>query len=131
MAGSSPETEVTAEDVRALCTLLAEHKAGDVAALDMRPLHSWTDFFVIATCTSGTHRDGLVRRISEFACERGFSVKGGGKASGDFRENGWTLVDMGQAVVHLMSAEARAFYELERLWAQPGAPDRAFFVKSP
>jgi ribosome-associated protein len=29
----------------------------------------------------------------------------------------WDLTDMGSIVVHLMSQQARDFYELERLWS--------------
>jgi ribosome-associated protein len=103
------------EPVKALCVLLEEHRAGDVVALDLRELHSWTDYFIIATVTSGAHRDGLVRHIKDFAGERGFAMrKGPGKSGSD---DGWSLVDLGTVVIHLMSSSSRSFYELEQLWS--------------
>ncbi|MDR2768312.1 MAG: ribosome silencing factor [Treponema sp.] len=109
MDGLSPEIE----QVRAICRLLEDHRASDVKALDLRPLHSWTDFFVIATVSSGTHLSGLLRHIRDYAAEQGFAVfRGGGRAADD----SWTPVDLGTAVVHLMNGSAREFYELEELW---------------
>jgi ribosome-associated protein len=103
------------DPVKVLCTLLEEHKAGDVVALDLRELHSWTDYFIITTVTSGAHRDGLLRHIKDFAGEQGFAMrKGPGKSGFD---DGWSLVDLGTVVIHLMSSSSRSFYELEQLWS--------------
>ncbi|MDR2181935.1 MAG: ribosome silencing factor [Treponema sp.] len=110
MDGLSPGIE----QVRAICRLLEEHRASDVTALDLRNLHSWTDFFVIATVSSRTHLSGLLRHIRDYAAEQGFAVfRGGGRAGID---DSWTPVDLGTAVVHLMNGTAREFYELEELW---------------
>ncbi|MDR0598698.1 MAG: ribosome silencing factor [Treponema sp.] len=98
-----------------LCRLLEEHKGGRVSALDLRELHCWTDFFIIATVSSGTHLQGLLRRLKEYAAEQGLLVFQGWRKRDD--SGGWSLVDMGTAVIHLMSAQSREFYELEELWA--------------
>jgi ribosome-associated protein len=92
-----------------------------VKVLDLRGLCGWTDFFVIATVSSNTHLQGLERYIKEFARQQGIDIlrrsrkppAGAGAALPDE----WCLVDMGPVVVHLMSAPARSFYELERLWS--------------
>lgn len=104
------------EEVRAMCALLEDHKGDKVCALDLRELHSWTDFFIIATVTSNTHLEALARHIEDFAADKGLITRG--KRSG--LANGWNLIDMGTAVIHLMSAPMREFYELEELWLSAG-----------
>jgi ribosome-associated protein len=100
----------------ALGELLRDARGQDVVALDLRELNSWTDFFIIATVTSGAHRSGLERHIKEFARDRGLEIlRRSSRPSGGV-EDEWSLIDMGDIVVHLMTEKARLFYELERLW---------------
>jgi ribosome-associated protein len=101
---------------RALGELLREARGLDVVALDLRDLNAWTDFFVIATVTSGAHRSGLERHIKEFARERGLEVLRRSTRPSSGVEDEWSLIDLGDIVVHLMTEKARLFYELERLW---------------
>jgi ribosome-associated protein len=73
-----------------------------------------TDAFVI---TSGTN-PRQVRTIAEEIEER-LKLAGG---PAPLRIEGlddarWVLMDYGDFVVHVMLAEARDFYQLERLWA--------------
>jgi ribosome-associated protein len=93
--------------------LLKEHKGGDVVVIDMRPLSMWTDFFVIATASSGAHLSGLQRQIKEFAAKNGLPMLRGQKkpAPGD----GWDVSDLGFIVAHVMTESTRSFYELENL----------------
>jgi ribosome-associated protein len=97
----------------ALGELLAAHRGEEIAVLDLRRLAAWTDFFVIATVSSGTHLSGLQRHIRDFCRERGVEIL---RRSSARDEDEWCLIDMGAIVVHLMSRKARGFYELERLW---------------
>ena len=103
--------------------LLKDHRGSEVVVMDMRPLHFWTDFFVIATTTSRTHLAGLERHIKEFARERGTEILRRSRKPKSFAESQtepqseeWSLMDMGTIVIHLMTANARSFFELERLW---------------
>lgn len=96
-----------------------EHKGQAIKCLDLTELSAWTDFFVIVTVSSSTHRSALQKYLCEYARDQGLEIRNSGKKTPNDDE--WTLVDFGPIVVHLMSAEARAFYELERLWANGSA----------
>jgi ribosome-associated protein len=95
--------------------LLSAAHGGDVVVMDMRNLNFWTDFFVIATVTSNAHLSGLERHVKEYARERGLDILH--RSRRPEIEDEWCLLDMGGMIVHLMTAKARAFYELERLWS--------------
>jgi ribosome-associated protein len=94
--------------------LLREHNGQDVSVLDLRGINNWTDFFIIATCTSRTHMDGLDRHIKEFCREKKIDILGRSRKSTD---DDWRLIDLGWIIIHLMTGRVREFYELERLWA--------------
>jgi ribosome-associated protein len=87
-------------------------KAKDVVVLDLRQLNNATDFFVIASGTSDAHVRGIAESVVEKLGRTGHQVHhveglNGGR---------WVLLDFVDFVVHLFHPEARAFYQLERLW---------------
>jgi len=115
-------------ETEALGNLLREHKGADVLVLDLREMAAWTDFFVIATATSNTHLDGLERHIKEFCNERGIEILRRSRkpnvshrmritAGARSQEDEWRIIDLGSTVIHLMSRQAREFYDLERLYS--------------
>ena len=95
--------------------LLDEHRGIKVMVLDMRPLDFWTDFFIIATVTSNTHLSGMERHIKDFVRERDLEILHRSRKPETNDE--WCLLDLGSIVIHLMTAEVRSFFELERLWS--------------
>jgi ribosome-associated protein len=97
----------------ALGGLLREHNGQDVAVLDLRGINNWTDFFIITTVTSKTHMDGLERHIKDFCRENEIEILG---KSHKNQDDEWRLIDLGEIIIHLMTARTREFYELERLW---------------
>jgi ribosome-associated protein len=100
-------------EINTVSSLLQEHKGNDVAVLDLRDINNWTDFFIIATATSRTHMDGLERHIKEFCREKSIDIIGSSRRN---TEDQWRIIDLGHCIVHLMTAESREFYDLERLW---------------
>ena len=102
------------EKVHALAEVLQEHKGQNVAVLDLRKFQTWTDFFIVTTVSSRTHMDGVTRHLRDFCHDREFEILGSSRKDLDDQ---WRLLDLGSIIVHLMTSDAREFYELERLWA--------------
>ena len=90
-----------------------DRKGVDPLALDVTALTDITDTMV----TSNRHVKAIVDNVLEVTKAHGIKVLGVEGRT----ENHWVLIDLADVVVHVMRAEARAFYDLERLWEQPGA----------
>ncbi|MBQ4377980.1 MAG: ribosome silencing factor [Treponema sp.] len=102
------------ENALAIGKILEDSKADDVVVIDVSELNSWTDFFVIATVHSSAHTQGLYKQIKDYVSANEMEIHQTHSKS-EHGEN-WNLIDIGPVVVHLMSQEARDFYELEKLW---------------
>lgn len=91
---------------------LDDLKAVDVRLLDVREKTSVTDVMVIATGTSTRHVKSLADNVVLKAKEQGVPPLGvEGEDVGE-----WALIDLGDVVVHVMQAEVRELYQLEKLW---------------
>ncbi|WP_407425602.1 ribosome silencing factor [Treponema sp.] len=102
------------ENALEIAQILEDSKAEEVTVIDVSELNSWTDYFVIATIHSSSHWQGLAKQIKDYvkANEMEIHVTHNKAPSGD----DWNLIDIGNVVVHLMSKDAREFYDLEKLW---------------
>lgn len=102
------------EMVEEIATLMEDGKGQDVVVLDVSKLNSWTDYFVIVTITSSAHWQGLYKSVKDYIKETDLEIhKTHNKAP---QGDEWNLIDLGPIVIHLMSKDARDFYELEKLW---------------
>ncbi len=97
-----------------IAALMEDGKGTDVCVLDVSELNSWTDYFVIVTVNSNAHCQGLSKSVKEYIGENGLEIHRTVRKSPQGED--WNLIDLGTIVVHLMSEEARNFYELEKLW---------------
>lgn len=97
-----------------LARLMEDGKGKDVVVLDISQLNSWTDYFIIVTITSSAHWQGLYKQAKEYAKENGLEMHLTNKKMSDGDQ--WNLIDFGSIVIHLMSEDARSFYDLEKLW---------------
>ncbi|MFA6937924.1 MAG: ribosome silencing factor [Treponema sp.] len=106
--------KTTEQKALEIAQIIEDGKGQDVAVLDISQLNSWTDYFVITTVTSSTHWQGLYKDVKDYANKNDLQIHVTKQKSSDGDE--WNLIDLGVIVVHLMTKDAREFYELEKLW---------------
>lgn len=99
-------------------TSLEELKGKDITVLDVSDRTTVTDWMIVVTGTSQRHVKSLASEVVEKSKEAGVRPLGmEGETDGN-----WILVDLGDVLAHVMTADSREFYALEKLWgvAEPG-----------
>ncbi len=105
--------KLSSEEVIKIATAALEDVKGtDILAIDVRDKTSIADYMLIATGTSNRQLNALVDSVRDKCKAAGVkSLSEEGKGDSD-----WVLLDLGDVIVHVMTAAARQFYDLERLW---------------
>ena len=93
-------------------TALEDFKAIDIQIIDVSKQNPLTELFVIASGSSSRHVKSMAENLVMKAKAAGCPPLG---VEGQ-READWVLVDLNDVIVHLMLPQARAFYNLEKLW---------------
>lgn len=113
---SLPKTYSSEQLHDRILSSLKDDKAGDVISISLQGKSEMADFMVVCTGTSSR----LVVSISEKLAkvlkhEFNIVCRVEGKEHGD-----WVLIDAGDAIVHVFRPEVRDFYQLEKMWMNPG-----------
>ena len=94
--------------------IIVDKQGEDILVLDLQDVATFTDYFVLCSGTSRRQLDALQGAIREALKKDDVqllvqSIEGEA-------DTGWILLDYNGVIVHLFSAEMRAFYDLEGLW---------------
>ena len=101
------------EHARRIAELAQEKLAADVVILDMRPVCSYTDYFVICTGQNPRQTKAIYDAVrEEIKKADGLTPR---TVAGE-REASWILADYLDVVLHVFTPEAREYYRLEELW---------------
>lgn len=106
------------EMVQMTVDTLDDRRARDIKVLNLKEVSETLDYFIIATGESSLQLKALQESVREKLKENGELPRGIEGPS-----DRWTLLDYGPVVVHLMSRDARTFYDLEGLWADAEVAD--------
>nr|WP_237708045.1 ribosome silencing factor [Oceanicola sp. S124] len=109
--------ELSVDDQLALILQsLEDDKAEEIVQIDLAGKSSIGDYMVVCSGRSsrqvGALAEKLVERLKEAT---GRTAKVEGKEAGD-----WVLIDTGDVIVHVFRPEVREFYQIEKMWMQPG-----------
>jgi ribosome-associated protein len=101
--------------LKLVTSAIEDIKGLDIRVLDVTRLTTITDHMVVCTGTSNRHVKSIADNIIAMAKQAGYRPLGvEGVDAGE-----WVLVDLADVVAHVMQAQTRAFYQLEKLWDVP------------
>ena len=101
------------EHARRIAALTQEKLAADVVILDMRPVCSYTDFFVVCTGQNPRQAKAIYDEVRERLKKEERLIP---RTVAGEREARWILADYLDVVLHVFTPEARQYYRLEELW---------------
>lgn len=90
---------------------LDSKKAINLTCLKVSDLTVLTEYFIMATATSSTHVNSLADEVEFKLSEAGqepLHIEG--------KSTNWILLDYGSVIVHVFTADAREFYNLDKIW---------------
>ena len=106
------DTLAIPEELQLIVDALDDKRAKNITVLDLSGVSETLTYFVVATAESTLQIKALEDGVKERLKANGFMPK-----AIEGPSNRWILMDYGFIVAHLMSADAREFYDLEGLWA--------------
>ena len=113
--GKSKVQGTSTDLVETVKNAILEKKGENILVLNLKKIPSAVcDYFVICDGNSNVHVEGIAQEIEkevrEQHQEKPWHKEGYSNAQ-------WILMDYSDVVVHVFQKETRAYYELERLWA--------------
>jgi len=98
-----------------IVNILEDKKGEDILLMDIAEHCSFTDYFVICSAVSDRTMKALSNEVQVGVKEALSKHAQGVEGTPD---GGWMLLDYGDVILHLFSAEQRAYYKLEELWQE-------------
>jgi ribosome-associated protein len=102
-----------------------DKKASDLVILDISKITSFANHFMLCTGDSSRQMQAIADEIEKRLKAAGIRpshVEG-------YRNSEWILMDYMDLVIHIFSKNARAFYDLERLWRDAKRMDASLMIE--
>lgn len=104
---------MTSEDkAKIIFDAMEDKKAKDVEILDVAEFTSIAEKFVLCSCGSSTQVKACADNVEEKMKDAGEMMH----HSEGYAGGNWVLLDFGDVIAHVMTDEARNFYDIERLY---------------
>lgn len=102
-----------------------DKKAANLVILDVSNVTSFANYFLLCTGDSSRQMQAIADEVEKQLKEAGIRpshVEG-------YQNSEWILLDCMDLVVHIFSKNARAFYDLERLWRDALKMDASLLIE--
>ena len=103
----------TYEAAKAIAKKLSDRKAKDIVIINIGEKSSFADYFVNATASSERQLGALMEDVYDSAVGLGIEPKNVEGRAG----TGWILLDCGDIIVNLFTADTRDRYALDKIWS--------------
>ncbi len=94
--------------------MASDKQASNIVLLDVHGLCGFADYFVICAGESQRQLRAVYEEIEKSLKKEGVLPL---HHEGSF-DSGWLLLDYGDVIVHIFSAEEREFYQLDEFWRE-------------
>ncbi len=109
---SKPDRVALPEAVKLVADATEDLKAEDLLVLDLREVASFTDYLLICTGGSDRHVQAIVDGIRTKLRDSDVTPL----HTEGYDQAAWVLIDFVDFLVNVFTAEAREFYQLDRVW---------------
>ena len=112
------------EALRIAVNAADDKKAGDLVILDISKITSFANYFLLCTGDSSRQMQAIADEVEKQLKASGIRpshVEG-------YQNSEWILLDCMDLVIHIFSRNARAFYDLERLWRDAIKMDASLLI---
>jgi ribosome-associated protein len=101
------------EKALAAVTAAQDKKGHNLTVIDLEGECSYADYLVIVSANNERQTSAIADGISD-----GLHKSHGQKPLYREGQGSWVLLDYGDVIIHVFMDDARAFYDLDRLWSQ-------------
>ena len=102
-----------------------DKKASGLVALDISEIASFADYFLFCTGDSSRQIQAIADEVEQQL--KAFGVRPSHVEG--YKNAEWILMDYMDLIIHIFSKNARAYYDLERLWRDGKNLDASTFIQ--
>lgn len=117
---ANPEDDDLADLVRCMVAAADGRKADNIVAMRVSKVSTVTCFVVFATGNSRPQNQAITGVIKDEVEETFGLLPGSTGVPEGSADSGWTVLDYGSVMVHVMTPKSRLFYNVEGKWKDEG-----------
>lgn len=117
---AAPEDDELSDLVRCIVRAADGRKADNIVAMRVRKISTVTSFVVFVSGNSRPQNQAITANIKDGVDKEFDLLPGSSGVPEGSADSGWTVLDYGSVMVHVMTPKSRLFYNVEGKWKDQG-----------